>query len=270
MSTNLLELRDITYEVNEGVARLTLNRPAKLNALTWDAWAEIEQAITAAEHDDATKVVLITGAGRGFCAGTDLTAGAAADEPVRRPFTDRQALMRSRYLAPELIYRCAKPTIAAVNGVSVGAGFSLALACDIRIAAASARFGSVFVKRGITPDTGATWFLPRLVGMEQALRLMWTGRLVPADEALAIGLVSEVVPDEELAERSLAVAREVARGPSVAIELTKRLVHEGLARDLATQIEQEQFLQQVTHGTEDVIEGRRSFLEKREPVFKGR
>jgi 2-(1,2-epoxy-1,2-dihydrophenyl)acetyl-CoA isomerase len=144
------------------------------------------------------------------------------------------------------------------------------MACDIRIASESARFSAIFVKRAIVADTGCTWFLPRLVGIENALKMMYTGQMVPAAEALRMGLVSEVVPADALEERVTALATEIARGPSVAIELMKRLTQEAGTRGLDEQIELEQFLQQVTHNTEDAAEGRNSFLEKREPVFKGR
>ncbi|MBE0611451.1 MAG: enoyl-CoA hydratase/isomerase family protein, partial [Dehalococcoidia bacterium] len=145
-----------------------------------------------------------------------------------------------------------------------------ALAADIRIAAQSARFSAIFVKRGIGPDTGATWFLPRLVGSDQALAMLWTGKMVSADEAREIGLVTEVVADDALIERTTELAGAIANGPSIAIEIAKRLVYEGATRDLVTQTEQEQFLQQATQGTEDAKEGRLSFIERREPRFTGR
>jgi 2-(1,2-epoxy-1,2-dihydrophenyl)acetyl-CoA isomerase len=265
-----MDFEDILYDVQDGIARLTLNKPDKLNALSWGTWAEIEQAIARADEDDDTKVVVITGAGRGFSAGTDLTVRTPESQWPARPFQGRTALTRSRYLGTAQVYHCRKPTIAAVNGVSVGAGFSLAMACDIRIASESARFSAIFVKRAIVADTGCTWFLPRLVGIENALKMMYTGQMVPAAEALRMGLVSEVVPADALEERVTALATEIARGPSVAIELMKRLTQEAGTRGLDEQIELEQFLQQVTHNTEDAAEGRNSFLEKREPVFKGR
>lgn len=265
-----MEFRDILWTVEEGIGRLTLNNPDRLNALSWGTWAEIEQAIAMAEDDDDCKVVLITGAGRGFSAGSNLIAQGEESSWTERPFKGREGKMRTRYLATAQVYHCRKPTIAAVNGVCVGAGFSLAMACDIRIASEAARFSAIFVKRAIVADTGCTWFLPRLVGLENALKMMYTGRMVPADEALAMGLVSEVVSAEELAARATALATEIARGPSVAIELMKRLTQEGLTRGLDEQVQLEEYLQQVTRNTEDVAEGRNSFLEKREPVFKGR
>ena len=265
-----MEFKDITYAVEDGIARLTLNKPEKLNALSWGSWSEIENAIADADSNDDVKCVLITGAGRGFCAGTDLTGqGAEADWP-ERPLTGRPGMMRSRYLGTAQVYHCRKPTIAAVNGASVGAGFSLAMACDIRIASEAARFSAIFVKRAIVADTGCTWFLPRIVGYQEAAKMLFTGRIVDAAEALRIGLVSEVVPADELAARSEALAREIATGPSVAVELIKKVTQDGLTRDLDTQIQMEQFLQGITSQTEDVKEGRLSFMERREPVFRGR
>lgn len=265
-----MEFTDIRYQVENGIARLTLNKPDRLNALSWGTWAEIESAVGLADHDDAVKVVVITGEGRGFSAGTDLTAQGGEDSWPTRPYSGRELKYRSRYLGTANVYHCTKPTIAAVNGVAVGAGFSLTMACDIRIASEAARFSAIFVKRAIVADTGCTWFLPRLVGMERALEMMYTGRMVGAEEALRIGLVSEVVPADQLQARVTALATEIARGPSLAIELNKRLAQEGLTRTLEEQIQLEQFLQGVTHSSEDAAEGRNSFLEKREPVFKGR
>ncbi len=265
-----MAFKDIIYDVNDHVALITLNKPEKLNAMTWGSWAEMETALRDAEDDDGVRCIVITGAGRGFCAGTDLTSGETEADWHPRPFEGREEQMRSRFLVTEQVYRCRKPTIAAVNGASTGAGFSLALSTDIRIASEAARFSAIFVKRAIVADTGSTWFLPRIIGMENALKMLYTGRLVPAAEALAMGLVSEVVPAEHLMPRAQELAGEIAHGPSVAIELMKRLAHEAWDTDLKTHIEHEQMLQGITSRTEDVKEGRLSFLEKREPRFLGR
>jgi 2-(1,2-epoxy-1,2-dihydrophenyl)acetyl-CoA isomerase len=264
------EYRDIRYAISKPLAHITLDKPQKLNALSWSTMAEIESAVERADDDDDVRVVVIAGAGRGFCSGMDLSERTPESEWSPRPEKGREMLMRSRHLFTSRVYRCRKPTIAAVNGVAAGAGFSLALACDIRIAAESARFSAIFVKRATVADTGCTWQLPRLIGMERALRMMWTGRLVPAMEALQIGLVSEVVPDGELMKRVEEVAMEIANGPAIAIEMDKRLAHEGLFRTLDDQIEQEEYSMNVTNRTEDFKEGASSFREKRDPVFKGR
>ena len=258
---------DIIYEVQDGIARLTLNKPEKLNALSWDTWAELESAWTEAQNDDGTNVLLMTGAGRAFSAGTDLTAHTTAGRP--RPYPGRVGQLRTRHLGPALLYSLQKPTIAAVNGVCVGAGLSIACACDIRIASEAARFSAIFVKRALNADTGSSWHLPRLVGREQAMRMLFTGEMVPAERALAMGLVSELAPAAELEERALALAGEIARGPSVAIEIMKRLVRESETTSLRNHIELEEYLQRITYQTSDVEEGRLSFLEKREPVFRG-
>lgn len=263
-----MDLQDILYEVEDSVARITLNKPDKLNAMSWGSWAEVETAIEAANEDDAVRCVLITGAGRGFSAGTDLTVGEGDDRP--RPYKGRIAALRTVHLCTATVYDCRKPTIAAVNGVSVGAGFSLALACDIRIASEKARFSAIFTKRGLSADTGSTWFLPRVIGMDRALDMLYTGRMVDAKEAEKIGLVTEVVAPDKLMERANALALEIAHGPTLAIEINKRLAREGMYRNLTEQIEAEQFLQDITHKSEDAIEGRLSFIEKREPVFKGK
>jgi len=264
----LVNLRDILYEVKDGVGRITLNKPDKLNALSWGSWADIETVMAAVNEDDAVRCVIITGAGRGFSAGTDLTAGESDERP--RPYKGRTGALRTTFLCTATVYDCRKPTIAAVNGVSVGAGFSLALACDIRIASETAQFSAIFTKRGLSGDTGATWFLPRMIGMERALEILYTGRLVDAKEAEKIGLVSEVVAPDKLMERVNALSSEIAHGPTLAVEINKRLAREGMERNLTEHIEAEQFLQEITHRSEEAREGRLSFLEKREPVFKGR
>ena len=165
----------------------------------------------------------------------------------------------------------AKPVIAAVNGVAVGAGLALALACDIRIASENARFSAIFVRRGLVADCGTTFLLPRVVGVAKALEMMWTGDIIDAAEAARVGLVSQVVPADDLMKVSKEFAARLARGPSVSIELMKRLTYEGAKTDsLQSQMAHENFAQNVCSQTEDVKEGARSFLEKREPRFQGR
>lgn len=262
-------MQNLNYEVVDNVAWITLAQPEKLNALTWGAWAEIESCIADANDDDAVKCVVITGEGRGFSSGTDLTNTTKAEDWPDRPYTGRALKYRTRFRATATVFNCIKPTIAAVNGVAAGAGFSLALACDMRIAREGARFSAIFAKRGIVADTGSTWFLPRIVGEARALEMLYSGRIIDAAEALRIGLVSEVVPAESFIDRVTELARSFASGPSMAIELNKRLVREGATRGLDEQIEHEEYLQRITSGSDDALEGRLSFFENRPANFKG-
>lgn len=263
-----MEFQDIRYTVDDGIARLTLNRPGKLNALTWRTLAEVESAVALANDDDDVRCVVITGEGRGFSSGTDLTTPEDAG-PLARPYKGRLLKQRTRYLAGAGVYNCRKPTIAMVNGVAVGAGLSIALACDMRVASEAARFSAIFVKRGLVADNGATWLLPRIVGPEHALRMLLTGRMMSAQEALAMGLVGEVVPADQLEARTLELAAEIAHGPSVAVELIKKLVREAERSDLESQSEREEFYQSLGKASEDYHEGLRSFQERREPRFTG-
>lgn len=262
---------DILFELSDGVALLTLNRPDRLNAMTWDSWAEFLDALGRCQADDAIRVLVVTGAGRGFCSGTDLAAAAAGgqgnDRARERTRTEK---LRSVYLVTNEIIALQKPTIAAVNGVAAGAGFSALLGFDIRIASDQARFSAIFVRRALSPDFGCTYLLPRIVGMDNALKLMYTGDMVDASEALRIGLVTEVVPHEQLMERVMELAGRIAQGPSLAIEVAKRMAYRGMATELADQIQFEEYMQRICQASEDAVEGVRSFLEKRPPTFKGR
>ncbi|MFQ5879051.1 MAG: enoyl-CoA hydratase/isomerase family protein [Dehalococcoidia bacterium] len=261
-----MEYKDIAFETEDGVATITLNRPQKLNAMTWRSWAEVEEAIERAEADDAVRVLVVTGAGRGFCSGTDLTPE-GADEPEA---SNRRQRLRSRFLPTVRLVACQKPTIAAVNGVAAGAGLSFCLGCDIRIASQDARFIAVWSRRALVPDFGCSYLLPRLVGMERALTMMYSSDPVAADEALKIGLVSQVVLPEELMPTAMALARKIAQGPPIALEFTKRLAYRSWLHDLEEQVQYEEYLQRACHDSEDFQEGVRSFLEKRPPHFQGR
>ena len=260
---------DIRVEKKDGIVLLTLNRPDRLNAVTWDSWQEITQAVGRLEEDDEARVLVVTGSGRGFCSGTDLIAAAAAAGKAP-PGGSRSERLRSRFLATAAILACPKPSIAAVNGVAAGGGLSLSLACDIRIASQEARFSAIWSRRALVPDFGCSHLLPHIVGMSKALELMYTGEIIDAQEALAIGLVSQVVAAEELMPTAMALAERIAKGPPIAIELAKRLAYRGWRQELESQVEYEEYLQRLCIESEDAEEGVRSFLEKREPVFKGR
>lgn len=258
----------LIYEEEEGIATLTMNRPERLNALGDTLRDDLHHAIVRASDDPAVRVIILTGAGRGFCSGGDVKAMHDAKERDQgRPLFEKVAPGRDKTI---LAMRDApKPLIAAVNGPAAGAGMNLALACDMRIAATTAKFGETFVKRGLHVDWGGTYFLPRLVGMAKACELIFTGDLIDAEEALAMGLVSNVVPPEELMPTVRQLARKIALGPPLAIRLAKRALYRSQDSDLRSALEFETYAQNICSETEDAREGIRAFVEKRSPRFTG-
>ncbi len=274
--SNAVDYQELTLERDGGVALVTLQRPEKMNALGPQLVHELLRAVESTAHDDAVKVMVLTGAGRGFCAGADVSGGAAAQELGRE--LDEADGYRRHAEAPighwgvlfSAMRNYPKPIIAAVNGPAAGAGMSLALVCDIRIASTNARFVSAFVHRAISPDTGSSYHLPRLIGSGRALEMMLTGDSVDAASAERWGLVNRVVEPERVVAEAMELAERIARGPSIAVELTKRLVSRSDGADFETQLEREGWAVQVSSRSEDREEGIRSFLEKRPPQFRGR
>ncbi len=262
----------ILFEKEGGVATITLNRPERLNAFTLPMGDELTEAVEDVVNDEDVRVLLLTGAGRGFCAGADV--GGQADRAAMRTTGQRIAKSRHEQVAPLPIsialYKMEKPTICAVNGVAVAIGLSIALACDIRIASENARFGALWVRRGLIPDGGATYYLPRIVGTSRALELMYTGDIIDAREAERIGLVSRVVSQEELMPEAKKLASKIAKGPSVALELAKRAVYKALNNTIESQLDYEHWGQSVCYTTEDHKEAIQAYIEKRDPLFKGR
>jgi 2-(1,2-epoxy-1,2-dihydrophenyl)acetyl-CoA isomerase len=259
----------LLYEVKDGIATLTLNRPERLNALGDTLRDDLLDAVTRASADSEVRVMVVTGAGRGFCAGGDVKAMNEAHEGRReRPLLDRAAPSRDRVLLA--MQDAPQPIIAAVNGAAAGAGMNLALACDIRIASTAAKFTQAFVKRGLHPDWGGTYFLPRVVGMARAAELIFTGDIVDAEEALRLGIVSRVVAPEDLMPSARELAVRIAAGPPIAIRLARRALHRNSECDLREALEFETFAQNICSETEDAREGARAFVEKRAPVFRGR
>jgi 2-(1,2-epoxy-1,2-dihydrophenyl)acetyl-CoA isomerase len=259
----------LLYEAKDGIATLTLNRPERLNALGDTLREDFLDALTRTAANPDVRVMIVTGAGKGFCAGGDVKAMNEAKETGReRPLLDKIAPSRDRAL---LAMRDApQPIIAAVNGAAAGAGMNLALGCDIRIASTAAKFSQAFVKRGLHPDWGGTYFLPRVVGMAKAAEMIFTGEIIDAAEALRLGIVSRVVAPEELMSTTLALARRIAAGPPVAIRLAKHSLYANAERDLKASLEGETFAQNICFDTEDAREGIRAFVDKRDPVFRGR
>lgn len=258
----------LLIENEAGVRTMRLNRPDVLNSFNNDLLAALGKAVRDAEKDKAVRCVVITGAGRGFSAGQDLADVAdryKGDFPIElgSHIRDRYNPLISKIRTME------KPVIAAVNGVAAGAGCSLALACDLRIAAESASFIEAFVNVGLVPDSGSTFFLPRLIGVSRALEMAITGRKVKADEALQIGLVNRVVPDAELGSESQKLALQLAALPPRAIGLTKRAMNRAWSAELDDQLDYEAMLQTTAGQTRDHREGIAAFLEKRKPNFTG-
>jgi 2-(1,2-epoxy-1,2-dihydrophenyl)acetyl-CoA isomerase len=254
---------DLLQSVTDGVLTLTLNRPDVLNAVTPPLLDALTESLRAAAAGHAIRAVVITGAGRGFCSGQDLRAAAANGG------LDVGAMLRDHY-APAIraIRSMDQPVIAAVNGVAAGAGFSLALACDLRIAAESATFVQAFVRIGLIPDLASTYFLPRLIGPARAAELTMLGETVDSGRALQIGIVNRVVPDAELGAAAAEVGARLARGPR-AIGLTKRALNASLQNDLESQLALEERLQTEAVATADFVEGVAAFLEKRPATFTG-
>jgi len=249
----------------EHVRTVTLNRPKELNAVDQRVTRELQKELRSISRDASVRCVVLTGAGRAFCVGQDLKEAAAAEQPP-----DLTSRLRDGYNPVILQLRSlAIPTVASINGVAAGAGWSLALACDLRIASAAATFVSAFGKIGLVPDSGMTWTLPRLVGEAKALEIAWLSDVISAEQALEWGLVNRVVPADELAAETRSWAERLARGPTQGFALTKRAIHAALGRDLESQLAYEAMLQGVAGRTRDYQEGVTAFIQKRKAEFTG-
>jgi enoyl-CoA hydratase/carnithine racemase len=275
MKEKAVSYETLLYEPDGPILVVTLNRPDKLNAYTGVMGAELEDAFRRADEDDDVRVIIVTGAGRGFCAGADISAGAGAFD-TRAPGSvafggaDRPRGSGSGFVGA--IFSCRKPSIAAINGPAVGVGATLTLPMDIRIAAEGARVGFVFARRGLVPEAGSAWFLPKLVGLPQALRWCLTGGLISAQEALAGGLVSEVVAPDELLPRAKAIATEIAQNTApVSVALTRQMLWRFAgAPDPFGLLQVDGAMSLELGAGPDVREGVSAFLEKREPRFPGK
>jgi len=268
-----MEHREILYDVQDGVATIALNRPERLNAFTRVMLDEWTRAIEAAREDEAVRAVVLTGQGRGFCAGMDVgqeVAGKGVLLGDSAPAGLRNSLRYSVHQVPRALQLLDKPYIAAVNGAAVGAGMDMASMADIRFAAETARFGMAYVKMGIVPGDGGAYFLPRLVGLQKALELIWTGDLFDAAEALRIGYVLRIYPVESLLRETQSFARRLAEGPAVAIQLAKRLVYRSLDVGLDQALDLAQSAMVIAQSTEDAQEGPAAFVARRPPRFQGR
>ena len=258
---------ELLESVTDRVATLTLNRPDRLNALSPPMLDALLAAVPRLAADPQIAVVVLTGAGRGFCAGGDVKS--MAEGSSQMGVEDAVQRLRGRMEVSRLLHEIAKPTIAMVNGPAAGAGLAMALACDLRIAAQSARFITAFAKVGFSGDFGGSYFLSRLVGTAKARELYYTGESLDAAQALALGIVGTVVPDSELAQATMTLATRLARGPSIALGLMKQNFNAAETGTLSELLDLEALNQIKTGRTEDHQEAARAFVEKRTPIFRG-
>ncbi|HSL50548.1 MAG TPA: enoyl-CoA hydratase [Candidatus Deferrimicrobiaceae bacterium] len=264
MGTDLLE------QVKDGVAVLTLNRPDRLNAMSRPMLDALLEALPRLAEDPAVGVVVLTGAGRGFCAGGDVKAMAEGNELGGQTMEEKAHALRSRMEASRWLHEMPKPSIAMMRGPAAGAGLSMAMACDLRIASDTVRLGTAFARVGYSGDFGGSYFLTQLVGTAKARELYFTADLLDAPQALALGLVNRVVPDARLEEETMTLASRLARGPRVAYRYMKRNMNAAETASLKDMLDLEAWHHTRTGMTEDHREAARAFVEKREPQFKGR
>jgi enoyl-CoA hydratase/carnithine racemase len=257
-------MANLLVQRNDGVVRLTLNRPERLNAVTPEMWDELTDVFGEVAARDDDRVLVITGAGKGFCSGADLGAGGSSEQggPLD--------LMRRVGMCATTLHRMPKPTIAAVNGAAVGAGCNLALSCDLVIASEEARFSEIFVRRALSIDFAGSYLLPRLVGMRKAKELALLAEMIPADEAERIGLVNRVVPADQLEAAVTDVVERLLHMAPLALAQTKALLDRGLSRSIEDAVEAEGAAQAVNRKTADSAEALAAFVEKRDPKFTGR
>ncbi len=264
-----MEYDGFILEKREGIALLTLNRAETLNSLTSKMIGVLfPEVLRELQEDDEVKVLVITGAGKGFCSGSDVAELRDIDTGLKLQELQQSPQPIGAFAL--LLYNLDKPVIAAVNGVAAGAGVSIALLSDIRIASENARFNLSFVRRGLVPDCGCTFLMPRLVGAAKSFEFMYTGDTIDAKEAERLGLVNKVVPQDSLIGEANALAKRLAESPSLTLAQIRRAIHYGLMNDLEQQLYFETYAQNFCFGTEDFKEGVNSFLGKCKPRFKGR
>jgi enoyl-CoA hydratase/carnithine racemase len=267
---------EVSYEVSERIAVITLNRPERMNTISRTMLAQLSERLLEADRDPQVRAVILTGSGRAFCAGLDLvgaTAGAAKGPDGQAAIGANDSIpvtLDLKSAPPTVLFNMDKPTLCAINGAAAGYGLDTALGCDIRLMAESAKLAPAFVKRGIVPESGGTWFLPRLIGWARAAEIIFTGRTLSAAQSLELGLCTHVVPDAELMPRARALAAEMAANAPLAVQSAKRLMRMGLAESFDEHVHHVylQFLALIR--TADAREGMLSFLEKRPADFQGR
>ena len=264
----MTQFNTILFQVENGVAIITLNRPDRMNAINTQMFEDLNAALDTCERDDTIRCLVLTGSGRGFCAGQDLH-DRKVNKSAERP--DLGKTVGENY-NPFLmrLYNLSMPTLAAVNGTAAGAGANFALACDMVIAAESAKFIQVYSNIGLIPDSGGTFILPRLVGLARAKEMCMSARPIKADEAVSIGMIARMVGDDMLLETVMKIAMDMAQKPTLGLALTKQAFHQSFSNDLEAQLECERQMMQKAGFSDDYKEGVSAFLEKRKPVFKGK
>jgi enoyl-CoA hydratase/carnithine racemase len=265
--------RNILFEtVEPRIAQITLNRPQTMNAYTNPLCDEVVDALGRYQHDDELRCLIITGAGRGFCSGGDVSGSSDRDDrPVFRTkqMGHGEEMRVGMHRVVARLHRMDKPVVASVNGPAVAGGLTFALACDFRIAADTAKFGDTSGRFGLLPDEGGAWFFPRAMGLDRALKMTLLAEVYPAAEALKLGLVTEVVPAAELRARTLEFARAIAKKAPLAVRLAKNMMRKGLDSSLENSLDDAALSVMISNPSQDVREGVAAFFAKREPDFKG-
>jgi enoyl-CoA hydratase/carnithine racemase len=264
------EAQEVLYQVSDHIATITLNAPDRMNTISGIMLNQLTDCLLKADRDPEVRCVILTGAGRAFCAGLDLRPQAAGNLSIGQSGGVTSTSIDLKYTPPTVMFEMETPIICALNGGAAGYGMDTALGCDIRIMAKSAKLAAAFCKRGLVPESGGTWFLPRLLGWSKAAELVFTGRTLSAEESVEWGLASEVVADEELMSRARAIAGEIAANAPLAVRAAKRMMRMGLNEPFPEHVHHVYLQLLPLMKTDDVKEGMTAYIEKRQPQFKGR
>ncbi len=260
---------EVLYAVEDGIAVITLNRPDRMNTISGPMLDQLGQLLLKADADRDVRVVILTGSGRAFCAGLDL-GQATKGQGIGSQSSGQSPTLDLKSTPPTVLFNMDTPTICALNGSAAGYGMDTALGCDIRIMGESAKLAAAFTKRGVVPESGGTWFLPRMIGWAKAAELIFTGRTLTAHQALEMGLTNHVVPDAEVMDFARSLAQEIAASAPLAVQASKRMMRMGLSETFNDHVHHVYLQLLPLFRSEDAREGMLSFMEKRPAVFKGR